>query len=80
MNDDRLIKVVTPYGYRHPVLAARIRVAVGVWLLMLTAALHGFGQSGWWAALLVPAAGLNFNLAYRVPRAISQMKLRRVQS
>jgi hypothetical protein len=71
MNDDRLIKAVTPYNYRHPLLIARVRIAVGVWLLILTAVLYGYGQSGWWGLLLVPAAALHFYLAYRVPRAIS---------
>ena len=71
MNDDRLMKVVTPYNYRHPLLIARVRIGIGVWLLILTAVLYGYGQSGWWGLLLVPAAALHFHFAYRVPRAIS---------
>jgi hypothetical protein len=70
MNDDRLMKLVTPYNCRHPLLVARVRVGVGVWLLILTAVLCGHGQGGWWGLLLVPAAALHFYLAYRVPRAI----------
>jgi hypothetical protein len=70
VNGDRLMKLVTPYGYRHPLLVARVRIGVGVWLLILTAVLYGYGQGGWWGALLVPAAGLHFYLAYRVSRAI----------
>ena len=72
MDDDRLMKLVTPYNYRHPVLIARVRIAVGVWLLILTAVLYGYGHGGWWAFLLIPAAALHFYLAYRVPRAISE--------
>jgi hypothetical protein len=71
MNGDWLMKLVTPYGYRHPLLVARVRRGVGVWLLILTAILYGYGQGGWWGVLLVPAAALSFYLAYRVPRAIS---------
>jgi hypothetical protein len=71
MNDDQLMKLVTPYNYRHPLLIARMRIAIGVWLLILTAVLYSYGQSGWWGLLLVPAAALHFYLAYRVPRTIS---------
>jgi hypothetical protein len=71
MNGDQLTKLVTPYGYRHPLLVARVRIGVGVWLLILTAVLYGSGRGGWWGVLLVPAAALHFYLAYRVPRAIS---------
>lgn len=71
MNGDRLITPVTPYGYKHPLLVARVRIGVGVWLLILTAILYGYGQGGGWGVLLVPAAALNFYLAYRVPRAIT---------
>jgi len=70
MNRDRLMTLVTPYGYRHPLLVARVRIGVGVWLLILTAVMYGYGHGGWWGALLVPAAALHFYLAYRVPRAI----------
>jgi uncharacterized protein (DUF58 family) len=70
MNGDRLMKLVTPYGYRHPLLVARVRIGVDVWLLILTAVLYGHGQGGWWGVLLVAAAALHFYLAYRVPRAI----------
>jgi hypothetical protein len=72
MNGDRLIKPATPYGYRHPLLVARVRKGVGVWLLILTAVLYGKGQGGWWGLLLIPAAALNFYLARRVPRAIRE--------
>jgi hypothetical protein len=70
MNSDRPMKLATLYGSRHRLLIARVRIGVGVWWLILTAILLGTGQSGWWAALLVPAAALHFYLAYRAPRAI----------
>lgn len=69
MNGDRLMKSVTPFDYRHPRLVARVRMAVGVWLLILTAILLGSDRSAWWALLLLPGAALNFYLARRA-RAI----------
>jgi hypothetical protein len=75
MNDDRIMKLVTPFGYRHPHLVARVRVASGIWLLIITAILYGYGRGGLWGALLVPAAALHFYLAYREPRAISARKI-----
>jgi hypothetical protein len=71
MNGDSLTKPVTPYSYRHPQLIARVRVGVGVWLLILTAILCGSRHVGWWGALLLPAAALHFYLAYRLPGATS---------
>jgi hypothetical protein len=70
MNSDRSTKLATLYGYRHRLLIARVRTGVGGWLLILTAILFGTGQSGWWAALLVPLAALHFYLAYGARRAI----------
>ena len=75
MNDDRIMKLVTPYGYKHPQLVAHVRVGVGVWLLILTAILYGYGVGSWWGVLLMPAAALCFYLAYREPRAISARKI-----
>jgi hypothetical protein len=69
MNGDWPTKLVTPFSYRHPRLAARVRVGVGVWLLTLTAIVYGSGRSHSWALLLVPAAALHFYLAYRIRRA-----------
>ena len=74
MNADSLMKLVTPYENRHPWLCARVRVGVGVWLLILTAILYGYGRGGWWGALLVPGAAVSFYLAYRLPREISARK------
>jgi hypothetical protein len=71
MNGDWPMKLVTPYSYRHPRLVARVRVGVGVWLLILTAIVYGSDRSDWWGLLLIPAAALHFYLAYRLPRAIS---------
>ena len=54
-----------PYGHRHPLLVARIRIAVGIWLLIVAGMVFVRGLSDWWAVLLLPAAGLHFYLAYR---------------
>jgi hypothetical protein len=70
MNADRLLLPLTPFGYKHPLLVSRVRIAVGVWLLILTAIVYADGPGGGWGALLVPAAALNFYLAYRMPRAL----------
>ena len=47
---------------------ARLRVGVGIWLLLLTATLHGAGVGGQWEWLLVGTAALHFGLAYRLFR------------
>jgi hypothetical protein len=70
MNGDRVIVPVTRFDYRHPLLVARVRIGVGVWLLILTGLLLHYGQDARWLLLLLPAAALNFYLAYRMPRAI----------
>ena len=69
MNGDRVMKPVTQRRYRHPTLVARVRIGVGVWLLILTVVLYGSGRGDWWGGLLIPAAALNFYLAHRVSRA-----------
>jgi hypothetical protein len=53
---------------RHPRLVVRVRVAVGIWLLVLGAILVGKGY--WWGVLMVVPAALHFYLAYRVRHAI----------
>jgi uncharacterized protein (DUF58 family) len=69
------MKLVPTYEYRHPRLFARVRIGAGVWLLVLTAILYGYGRGGWWGVLLVPTAALLFYVAYRLPRAISARKI-----
>ena len=62
----RQTKVPTSWEYRHARLMLPVRVVTGVWLVFLTALLYGYGRGGWWAALLVPAATLQFYIAYRL--------------
>ena len=44
---------------------ARLRVGVGIWLLLLAAILYSAGVGGEWEWLLIGIAGLHFGLAYR---------------
>ena len=47
---------------------ARLRVLVGIWLLLLAAILYGAGVGGGWEWLLVGIAALHFVLAYHLLR------------
>ena len=62
------MKPLTSYGHSHPRAAARIRLAVGIWLLALTAYLCYRGI--WWGLLLLAPAVLHFYLAYRSHHSI----------
>jgi hypothetical protein len=53
---------------RHPRLIIRLRVAIGIWLLVLGAIL--LGDDYWWGVLMVAPAALHFYLAYRIRRAV----------
>ena len=47
-----------------------LRVVIGLWLVLLTGILYGYGRGGWWGLLLVPAAALHFYIAYRLSRPV----------
>lgn len=49
-------------------MAIRVRVVVGIWLLVAGAI--SFGKGYWWGVLFVAPAALHFYLAYRLRRAI----------
>ena len=53
---------------RNPRLAIRVRVVVGIWLLVAGAI--SFGKGYWWGVLFLAPAALHFYLAYRLRRAI----------
>jgi hypothetical protein len=53
---------------RHPRLIIRVRVAIGIWLLVAGAILLGSGY--WWGVLMVAPAALHFYLAYRLRHAV----------
>jgi hypothetical protein len=68
VTDARLVRILSPWERRHPVLFARMRVFGGFCLLILAGILLGYDV--WWGVLLVPVAALLFYTAYRLPRAI----------
>ena len=53
---------------RHWRLIVRVRVAIGIWLLVLGAILLDRGY--WWGVLMVAPAALHFYLAYRLRHAV----------
>lgn len=53
---------------RHWRLIARMRVAIGIWLLVLGAILLSYGY--WWGLVMVAPAALHFYLAYRLRHAV----------
>jgi hypothetical protein len=53
---------------RHPRLIIRVRVAIGIWLLVLGGIL--LGEHYWWGVLMVVPAALHFYLAYRLRQAV----------
>lgn len=68
----RHIKLPSSWEYRHAGLMVPVRVLSGIWLLVLTAILYGYGRGGWWGVLLLPAAALHFYLAYRLTHIAQQ--------
>jgi hypothetical protein len=60
-------RVFQPRSWSHRQIA-RVRVGVGIWLLLLTAILYRAGVGGPWELLLLGAAALHFGLAYRLFR------------
>lgn len=64
MESNWLVRRLPGWEKRHAKSFAAVRLAVGVWLLVLTAILYGYHQSGWCAALLVPSALAHFYWAY----------------
>ena len=78
MNGDQPIKRVFRLCSRSPRLVARIRVAIGIWLLLLTAILYRSGHGGQWAWLLTVAAALHFVLAIRLFRIARKGSERRM--
>jgi hypothetical protein len=63
-------KLPGAWEHGHARLMLPVRVAIGTWLVILTAILYGSGRGGWWGALLVPAATLHFFLAYRLRHSV----------
>ena len=66
MNIHQSIRRVFQLGSKYPQQVARVRVGVGIWLLLLTAVLYGSGHGGQWGWLLAVTAALHLGLAYRL--------------
>lgn len=63
-------RMMMRWAYRHRHVMIPIRVALGIWIAVVTAVLYGSGRGGWWAAVLVPAELLNLYLLYRLRRPL----------
>lgn len=70
-NSDFTERVLT-LGQRSPRIVRNLRIAIGVWLLAVTALLYSAGVGGEWEWLLVFLAALHFGLAYRLHRVAHQ--------
>ena len=79
MDGYQSIKRVFQLGTRYPQQVARLRVGVGIWLLVLTAVECGSGYGGQWAWLLAVTAALHFGLAYRLFRIAKKDPDRRMR-
>jgi|SRR5690242_11720698 hypothetical protein len=66
----RYTRLPSAWEYRHASLMLPVRIATGIWLVVLTGILYGYGRGGWWGALLVPAAVLHFYIAYRLTHPV----------
>lgn len=62
----RHMRVPSSWEHQHARVMVPVRILIGIWLVVLTAILYGYGRGGWWAALLLPAAALHFYFAYRL--------------
>ncbi len=60
--------IPSSWEYRHVRVILPLRVAIGIWLLVLTAILYGYDRAGWWTPLLALAALAHFYVAYRLSR------------
>ena len=60
--------LVTSWDYRHPSVLAGVRLAAGIWLVVLTALLFSIGD--WWAAPLLVVAAVLFSAMFYVLRIV----------
>ena len=68
MQKSHFTKRVNRLGAKHPRQVAWLRIAIGIWLLCLTAVLYGSGHGGQWAWLLAVGTMVHFGYAYRLFR------------
>ncbi len=60
--------LVTSWDYHHPSALAGVRLAAGIWLVVLSALL--FTSGDWWAAPLLAAAAMLFSATFYVLRIV----------
>ena len=72
MNHNQSITRASQLTSWGPKQTARVRVGIGVWLLVLTAILYAAGVGGLWEISLVAVAALHFALASRPLRIARQ--------
>jgi hypothetical protein len=60
--------LVTSWDYRHPSVLAGVRLAAGIWLVVLSALLLSIGD--WWAASLLLVAAAAFTVMFYVLRIV----------
>jgi hypothetical protein len=58
------VRLTSSYDERHPYVMAGVRVAVGVWLIVLFALLGSIGD--WWGAVLLLPAAISIWIGGRV--------------
>jgi hypothetical protein len=56
------------FDQRHPRLVIRVRVATGIWLVIVAGILSYEGY--WWGVVLLAPAALHFYLARRLSRTV----------
>ena len=69
-------RLTTSFDKRHPFLMSGLRLAAGIWLVFLFAALLSIGD--WWAAVLLLPAGILLVVGSYVLVVISPYRVRRV--
>ena len=60
--------LVTSWDYRHPSVLAALRLAAGIWCVVLTALLFSIGD--WWAGPLLLVAAVAFTAMFYVLRIV----------
>jgi hypothetical protein len=65
---------LSAWARSRPPFSAWVRIATGVWLLVLTGLLYAYHRGGWWGPLLVAAAAVHFYLASQTLRSAGVKK------
>jgi hypothetical protein len=60
------LPIPNSWEYSHARVVLPVRVVIGIWLLVVTAILYGYGRAGWWTPLIALAAFAHFYIAYRL--------------